>query len=839
LTALTLLELGGNQLSGPIPPEIGNLTALTRFHLWNNQLSGTLPPQIGNLTALTILQLQGNQLNGTIPPEIGNLSALMVLDLGINELSGTIPPEIGNLTALEQLLLGGNQLSGPIPPEIGALTALTRLHLWNNQLNGPIPPQIGNLTALVELELGGNQLNGAIPSEVGNLTALMKLNLWGNQLRDPIPSQIGNLTTLVELDLGGNQLSGPIPSEIGNLTALTRLYLWGNQLSGPVPPQIGNLMALTTLSLDNNQLSGPIPPEMGNLTALRGLWLHSNQLSGSLPSELGELIELTVLDLGINELSGTIPPEIGNLTALTFLNLSSNQLSGSIPPEISNLAELTRLYLHTNQLSGELPAALTSLTQLDHFHFYATDLCIPPTDAVLEWLASIPDVSGTGLTCLVSSANSPVYANTTPISVSWITSDDASSIASTTLWAKFGSDGIWAGTGLTQTGNSGTFDYTPTNGDGAYYFATVAADNAGNVEATPTGDGDTSTIYDTVAPDSSATSPEYANAAIPVNWTASDATSGVDSTQLWVRFGTDGMWASSGVSQSGVAGSFSYTPLSGEGHYYFATVATDRAGNVEDAPTGDGDSDTLYDVTRPESQLHVPELENAKTVSLSWTASDNLSGVSTITLWVKFGTQGVWTETDLSKSVIDGTLMYTFTQGTFEYTFTQGEGDYYFATVATDQAGNREASPSGDGSGACAYRFYRVYLPATLRDYVRYFEGPWEVEPNNTWQQANGPLLSDEEYYGYPNDDRDYFSIYTRQAGEITVDLTGHTGGGVQLVLWYGAPRDDRSNAVARRYASPYTITYTGPAGWYYIYIYTESGYNEDTPYTLRVTYPQ
>ena len=33
-----------------------------------------------------------------------------------------------------------------------------------------------------------------------------------------------------------------------------------------------------------------------------------------------------------------------------------------------------------------------------------------------------------------------------------------------------------------------------------------------------------------------------------------------------------------------------------------------------------------------------------------------------------------------------------------------------------------------------------------------YFEGPWEVEPNNSDQQANGPLRSDRAYLGYPND---------------------------------------------------------------------------------------
>lgn len=30
----------------------------------------------------------------------------------------------------------------------------------------------------------------------------------------------------------------------------------------------------------------------------------------------------------------------------------------------------------------------------------------------------------------------------------------------------------------------------------------------------------------------------------------------------------------------------------------------------------------------------------------------------------------------------------------------------------------------------------------------------------------------------------------------------------------------------------------TGAAGWYHVYIYVESGYNEATPRTLRVTVP-
>jgi hypothetical protein len=127
-----------------------------------------------------------------------------------------------------------------------------------------------------------------------------------------------------------------------------------------------------------------------------------------------------------------------------------------------------------------------------------------------------------------------------------------------------------------------------------------------------------------------------------------------------------------------------------------------------------------------------------------------------------------------------------------------------------------------------------VHLPLAVRDYVPYFEGPCEEEDNDTYLQANGPLRSDRDYCGYPDDAKDYFSIYLRTGGAITVDLTDHAGGGVQLLLFYQSPTDLRGWI----WTEPYHIEYSGPAGWYYVYIYTESGYSETTPYTLRVTYP-
>ena len=77
-------DLSNNDLSGPIPAQLGNLIALTSLNLSNNDLSGSIPAQLGNLTALTSLNLSNNDLSGSIPAELGNLTALTSLNLSNN-----------------------------------------------------------------------------------------------------------------------------------------------------------------------------------------------------------------------------------------------------------------------------------------------------------------------------------------------------------------------------------------------------------------------------------------------------------------------------------------------------------------------------------------------------------------------------------------------------------------------------------------------------------------------------------------------------------------------------------------------------------------------------------
>ncbi len=160
------LWLNVNQLSGPIPPELGSLANLVFLSLDTNQLSGPIPPELGNLANLVFLSLDTNQLSGPIPPELGNLANLVELFLHDNQLSGAIPPELGSLANLRWLVLANNQLSGAIPPELGSLANLGGLYLHDNQLSGAIPPELGSLANLRWLYLWDNQLSGCIPGSL-------------------------------------------------------------------------------------------------------------------------------------------------------------------------------------------------------------------------------------------------------------------------------------------------------------------------------------------------------------------------------------------------------------------------------------------------------------------------------------------------------------------------------------------------------------------------------------------------------------------------------------------------------------------------------------------------
>ena len=137
-----------------------------------------------------------SNLTGSIPPEIGNLTSLEWLALGQNNLTGSIPPEIGKLTNLESLFLenlfdDGSEpvrLSGPIPPELGKLTNLRSLQMAGHHFEGSLPSELGNLINLEQINIGSgaySRLWGSIPKSFLAIKNLDSFISWGTHLCIP------------------------------------------------------------------------------------------------------------------------------------------------------------------------------------------------------------------------------------------------------------------------------------------------------------------------------------------------------------------------------------------------------------------------------------------------------------------------------------------------------------------------------------------------------------------------------------------------------------------------------------------------------------------------------
>ena len=253
----------------------------------------------------------GNNLSGHLIPELGDLSELSFLEIQFSQLSGNIPEELGKLKHLYHLNLSYNQLSGEIPTSISQMTGLEYLVLYKNQLSGEIPNSIWQMPSLKRIELQYNQLSGELPQNINDLKTLDYLDLSYNQFTGEIPETICLLSDLFRLELSNNQLTGTLPENIGNLKKLEILKLANNQLSGTIPASIKQCSELTYIDLSNNQLHGDIMLDFF-LQHYRGIDLNNNYFTGSIPVELASWLdgENTGLDISYNCLSGTIPWEV-------------------------------------------------------------------------------------------------------------------------------------------------------------------------------------------------------------------------------------------------------------------------------------------------------------------------------------------------------------------------------------------------------------------------------------------------------------------------------------------------------------------------------------------------
>ncbi|KAL4271707.1 hypothetical protein GQ457_13G004670 [Hibiscus cannabinus] len=316
-------------------PNAGTVSrALCSDSSWNFTIATVVESGIvcncsdGNNTICHVTQIliKGHNLTGILPPELGNLTHLEVIDLTRNYLNGSIPSSLSQLP-LTSLSLLGNRLSGPIPGEIGDIPTLEGLVLEDNLLGGSLPSNLGNLGRLSRLLLAANNFTGRIPESFSNLKNLTDFRIDGSSLSGKIPDFIGNWTTLTRLDMQGTSMEGPIPSTISELKNLTNLRITDLSGRSSVFPNLNGMKDMKELVLRNCLLTGSIPSYIGEMTSLKTLDLSFNRLSGQIPQALQGLKKIDYLFLTNNSLTGPVPGWV--LGSDNNIDLSYNNFTSS------------------------------------------------------------------------------------------------------------------------------------------------------------------------------------------------------------------------------------------------------------------------------------------------------------------------------------------------------------------------------------------------------------------------------------------------------------------------------------------------------------------------------
>ena len=328
------------------------------------------------------LALAGNNLTGWLPPEIGDFDRLRYLHVDHNALTGPLPSELAGATGLTSLRISDNTLSGPLPRSLLALS----LDEFRYADTGLCVPPDDTFKSWLD-GIGSHAGTGVECAALTDRQILLRLY----EATDG-PNWENNTNWLTEAPL--HQWHG-VTTDAGG--RVSRLDLAFNRLSGVVPPEIGGLSSLRVLDLaasGRRALGGLIPPELGQLRELRYLRLGHNGFVGPIPPEIGNASALQVLSLENNLLTGPIPRELGQLTGLEALYLELNTLSGELPPALGDLRRLQYLTLHRNLLIGPVPASLLGL-DLSRFNFEDNlGLCVPGTTRFVSWLGDIAETRG-------------------------------------------------------------------------------------------------------------------------------------------------------------------------------------------------------------------------------------------------------------------------------------------------------------------------------------------------------------------------------------------------------------------------------------------------------------
>jgi len=245
-----------------VAPVLASLvTALDESQaLTDKGLFGTLTPLISFLSALEILELSGNKLTGAIP-SLAGMASLTHLVLNDNGFTSLPYDFFHGLTSLMIMQMDNLPLvPWFIPNAIADCTALQIFTASNVSITGTLPVALTNLKSLTMLWLSYNYLNGSLPAWLPELSSLEIIGL-NNQMSDVKLSGtidvFASFKNLRQLWIQSNSFSGPILDF--NNSELDSLDARDNMLTGLVPASLMELESIQSVGLSNNFLQGPWP----------------------------------------------------------------------------------------------------------------------------------------------------------------------------------------------------------------------------------------------------------------------------------------------------------------------------------------------------------------------------------------------------------------------------------------------------------------------------------------------------------------------------------------------------------------------------------------------------
>jgi uncharacterized repeat protein (TIGR01451 family) len=381
------------------------------------------------------------------------------------------------------------------------------------------------------------------------------------------------------------------------------------------------------------------------------------------------------------------------------------------------------------------PAAPQAITTVD---------AAPPGSSV----AALPAFSPAGFTVSWSGADSPGGSGLASFNV--YVSDNNGPF---TLWQP------------TTTRTSAT--YTGQDGH-TYAFYSVATDNVGNRQATPTTAQALTTVDGLPPTGTVAALPGFAPGSFTLHWSGSDSGSGVATYDVFV---SDNGGAYTAFRTATAQTSATFSGLTGH-TYRFYTVATDNVGNVQPTPAS-AQAATVVDAVAPSSTVTALPAFSPADFTLHWSGSDNAGGAGLATFDVFVSDNG-----GPFVPLVTGT-----TQTSTPFAGSDGHS-YRFYSVATDNVGNRETPPTAAQAGT---RVDAAAPTSTVAALPNFSPATFTVR----WSGGDGTGSGVATFNVLVSDNGGPFTTFRTDTTQTSASFTGQSG---HTYVFYSLATDNAGN---------------------------------------------